>query len=190
MSEKVLDFKLSEAKADLVDGVREQKAIVNTEPKESVVNTITVDEVKEEVKKGVDSIPETDLSGYYTKTQVDTLFPKKTDVSSMTLLGTATLTTDASGNIKATFNSVDASLITQKTIIIFTYSNCFTLGMLSQTGEGRVCGNLVKDNNGDSVVGKVKFQLFNEANYIEVITNVKNDFTTNPTAYLFAFSVI
>ena len=47
MNPKELNYKLTEAKAEIVDGVREQEAIVNQEPKESVVNTITVEEVKE-----------------------------------------------------------------------------------------------------------------------------------------------
>ena len=41
-----LDYKLTEAKADIVDGERSQEAIVNQEPKENLTNTITVDEVK------------------------------------------------------------------------------------------------------------------------------------------------
>lgn len=48
---KQLDYKLTEAKADLVKGEQSQEAIVNQEPKESVVNTISVNEVKEFDKK-------------------------------------------------------------------------------------------------------------------------------------------
>lgn len=51
MSEKVLDYPLTEAKAEIVDGERSQAAIVNQEPKGSVVNTISVKEVKEEIGK-------------------------------------------------------------------------------------------------------------------------------------------
>ena len=51
MPEKVLDYKLTEAKAEIVDGERSQEAVVVQEPKENVVNTISVNEVKAEVKK-------------------------------------------------------------------------------------------------------------------------------------------
>ena len=43
---KLLNYPLSEAKAETVDGVRSQEAIEVTKPKENVVDTITVDEVK------------------------------------------------------------------------------------------------------------------------------------------------
>ena len=52
---KELNYPLTEAKAEIVDGERKQEAIVNQEPKENVVNTITVDEVKDIAKE--DSTP-------------------------------------------------------------------------------------------------------------------------------------
>ena len=188
MDGKILDYKLTEAKAELVKGEQSQEAIVNQQPKESVVNTITVDEVKEEVKKGVDSIPETDLSGYYTKSQVDTLFPKKTDVSSNTLLGSVALSKGESDNVEAIFTNVDTSKITSKTLLIFTAMNCFVIGMLSQTGEGRVVG-LVPTASGTVAQARVKFQL--SGTTLSVITSAAYGFGSSPaTAYLFAFSVI
>lgn len=48
---KLLDYPLSEAKPEIVDGERSQEAIVMQEAKDSVVNTITVDEVKEKIGK-------------------------------------------------------------------------------------------------------------------------------------------
>lgn len=47
MDPKELNYKLTEAKAEIVDGERSQAAIVNQEAKDSVVNTITVEEVKD-----------------------------------------------------------------------------------------------------------------------------------------------
>jgi len=41
-----LDYKLTEAKAETVDGERSQAAIVNQPAKENLTNTITVEEVK------------------------------------------------------------------------------------------------------------------------------------------------
>ena len=49
--DKLLDYKLTEAKAELVKGEQSQSAIVNQEAKENITNTITVDEVKELDKK-------------------------------------------------------------------------------------------------------------------------------------------
>ena len=74
---KKLNYPLSEAKAEIVNGERKHEAIINQEPKENLTNTITVDEVKKEVKKGVESVPETDLSNYYTKSQVNALVGTK-----------------------------------------------------------------------------------------------------------------
>lgn len=51
MPEKVLDYKLTEAKAEIVDGERSQEAVVVQEPKENVVNTISVNEVDDKIKK-------------------------------------------------------------------------------------------------------------------------------------------
>lgn len=50
MSEKLLNYKLTEAKAELVKGEQSQSAIVNQEAKVNITNTITVDETKEVVK--------------------------------------------------------------------------------------------------------------------------------------------
>ena len=57
---KLLDYPLTEAKPEIVDGERSQEAIVMQEAKEGVVNTITVDEVKELDKKN-DSKQDLDL---------------------------------------------------------------------------------------------------------------------------------
>ena len=54
MPEKVLDYPLTEAKATTVDGPREQKAVVNQEPKENITNTVLVEEVKEIAKEALD----------------------------------------------------------------------------------------------------------------------------------------
>lgn len=108
--------------------------------------------------------------------------------SSMTLLGSGLVFTGTDGHLSATFTNIDMTKITQKTLLIFTYANCFVLGMLSQTGEGRVVGNLVYDDIGNSVLAKVKFKL--SENNILVTTTASISFNTPPTAYLFAFSVI
>ena len=124
------------------------------------------------------------------------LFAKKSEVSSMTLLGTAKITNDDNLHIYTQFPNIDLSKITQKTILIFTYANCFVMGMLSQSGEGRVAGNLVYDASGNSQLGKVKFNLMSgdDGYYIVVHTNVETTFhhtdPSSPTAYLFAFSVL
>lgn len=55
MSEpKELNYNLTSENTELVKGETSQKAVENTSPKESVVNTITVDEVKEMVGEGVE----------------------------------------------------------------------------------------------------------------------------------------
>ena len=43
---KVLDYPLTEAKAEIVDGERSQEAIVNTEPQGCIVDTALVKEIK------------------------------------------------------------------------------------------------------------------------------------------------
>lgn len=58
MSEKLLNYKLTEAKAELVKGEHSQSAIVNQEAKENITNTITVDEVKGIAKKENEELPE------------------------------------------------------------------------------------------------------------------------------------
>lgn len=49
--EKVLDYELTGTKTEVVNGGRSQEAIINQEPKESIVNTITVKEVDEKIGK-------------------------------------------------------------------------------------------------------------------------------------------
>lgn len=66
--------------------------------------------------------------------------------------------------------------------------NCFVIGMLSQTGEGRVVG-LVPTASGTVAQARVKFQL--SGTTLSVITSAAYGFGSSPaTAYLFAFSVI
>lgn len=113
--------------------------------------------------------------------------------SSLDLLGSTTLsfTSGDPGNIQAIFNLSTSALvkITNKTILVFTYGNCFVLGMIGQTGEGRVCGNLVYDNAGNSSLCKIKFNL--SGTTMSVVTNLAQAFPsgTIPTAYLYAFTV-
>lgn len=52
---KELKYKAKET--EIFNGERLQEAVVNTEPKESVVNTITVDEVKDIAKKENENTP-------------------------------------------------------------------------------------------------------------------------------------
>ena len=49
--EKELNYKLTGENTELVKGESSQKAIENQSPKGNVVNTITVEEVKEEIRK-------------------------------------------------------------------------------------------------------------------------------------------
>ena len=123
-------------------------------------------------------------------TKILNQFAKKTEISSMSLLGSTTLSASESVLV-CRFENVDLSKITQKTLLIFTYANCFVLGMLSQTGEGRVLGNLVNNALGNSEIGKVKFQVV-ETNTLSIQTDVIDRFGDDPkpTAYLFAFSVL
>lgn len=138
--------------------------------------------------------PTPPLDDYYTKEQANALFATKDGVSSMTLLGTAIVqSNDSTGAIHIEFTNVDFTKITAKTLLILTYANCFVLGMLSQTGQGRVVGNLVYDTLGNSKLGKVKFEKAYAPDSIFVDTDVIPSFgglETHPTAYLFCFSVI
>ena len=51
---KELNYELTSEKTELVKGESSQEAIENTSPKGSVVNTVTVDEVKEMVKEDIE----------------------------------------------------------------------------------------------------------------------------------------
>lgn len=123
------------------------------------------------------------------------IFAKKSEISSMDLLGTAKVSSDdETGYIHIEFPNVDFTKITAKTLLILTYANCFVLGMLSQTGQGRVVGNLVYDTLGNSKLGKVKFEKAYSPDSIFVDTDITYQFGASieaqPTAYLFAFSVL
>lgn len=118
------------------------------------------------------------------------------EVSSMTLLGTAHLPDVQAGtNIFAYFNNIDVTKITSKTLLIFTYDNCFVIGMLGQTGVGKVAGLIRSGYTGnvdyDYTIGKVTFTIDSEHSALQVDTDVSSSFSTGtaPTAYLFAFTV-
>lgn len=135
------------------------------------------------------STPSPALDDYYTIEQTDTLFPKKDAVSSMTLLGSSTVSYDAHSNYIMINFSVDITKITQKTILILTYANCFTMIMVGQTGEGRVAGLLNYDNSGNARIAHVKAQV--GIDNVAITSDAPYQFSGSvPTAYLFAFTVI
>ena len=108
------------------------------------------------------------------------------------LLGYANVSFDEDHYIYISFSGINSSKITNRTLLIFTYANCFVLTPLSQTGESRVAGNLVCDSSGNSKLGKLKFK-YNAGSpngYINVNTNVEFEFDSVQdagVAYLFAF---
>lgn len=249
-SPKELDYKQKDVVKE--DGLREQQAVEVTKPKSNITNTITVEEVKELVKKSesVGPTPEpVDLKDYskihnfeegtiltdeilaevksgdilkvnqmefivnnkpnesprvitgssvgstgtilvlnWVKGQA--LSPELKPISSMTLLATTLWQYFEPGEPMKCEFIIDPTKITSKTILIFTYANCFVMTPLSQTGESRTLGNLVYDGNGNSNIAKIKFNLSGSTLIVETNLVSQFDGINNPTAYLFAFSVI
>lgn len=77
-------------------------------------------------------------------------------------------------------------------LYIFTYSNCFVIFPLSQTGEARVPANLVNEEDGSSVLGKLKATYNALSEDFRISTNVTLNIPSDkrPTAYLFKVRII
>lgn len=115
--------------------------------------------------------------------------------SSLDLLGTAQINDiQSSLDVHAFFENVDLTKITSKTLLIFTYDNCFIMGMVGQTGIGKVAGLVRRGWSGtddDYEISKVSFTLIPDQNAISVWTDTPAGFTsgTAPIAYLFALTI-
>ena len=101
------------------------------------------------------------------------------------LLGTTTISADDEVKIQAVFTNIDTSKITARSILIFTYANCFVLCPLSQTGIGRCAGCLVYDDDGNAALSQVKFTLSGTTLTVNTNTNCDIALENRPTAYLF-----
>lgn len=115
--------------------------------------------------------------------------------SSLDLLGTAQVNdVQSSQEVHGFFQNIDLTKITSKTLLIFTYDNCFIMGMVGQTGVGKVAG-LVRcgwsGTDDDYKISKVTFTIIPNQNAITVWTDVPSGFTTGtaPMAYLFALTI-
>ena len=193
-----------------VNGDEQKKFIVSSKSLEEMkLAFITSKEVTEVIYKKADdrwsydktetttlaSFPSmTGKGGKFAQVKADGSGIEYSDVSSLDLLATANIYMNEEENNRIEWSEIlspeQVAKITPKTILIFTYANCFVMGMLSQTGEGRVVGNLVYDNNGNSFGGKVKFTL-NSNGFLKIETDVRGNFNSSqlPIGYLFAFSI-
>lgn len=133
----------------------------------------------------------TNSAGKFVKVKDNESGFEYSEPSSMELLATGEIIQDNTMNFS--FIDIDPNKITNKTILILTYANCFIMTPLSQTGEARTVGNLVYDSGGNSKLGKLKFNLdhLGDNYYINVVTDVLAQFSQGhvPTPYLLALTL-
>lgn len=107
----------------------------------------------------------------------------------MTLLGYNQLDGNDDGTIYARI-TVPKNSIDNRTVIIFTYSNCFVTTPVSASREARVPCSLVYDDDGNARLGKMKIVVASGQydDTVFVNTDISNDITVakRPIAYVFA----
>lgn len=113
--------------------------------------------------------------------------------SSLTLLSSSKVLDDLNNHVYIIFNGIDLTKITEKTLLILTYANCFSFLMLGQTGIGRVAGMLNYNSDGSARVGQIRATLSSYLSNTQIVieTDVTSQFGVGeyPTAYLFALSI-